>query len=1798
MNREYLKNLFLQEIGRDDYLAVFRDSISKVVSLELINAAIAQAIAIGTEEQFNDLLALFLLHIELNPLFHEKFCRSDFNAFLLSKPLTGQSYEKVRCIYEKASVEPPAVKREHREFFRKNFYNHHLYRVFFTGCTFDPDMGVGILGSAELRLFKGHLKHVCIGNRENEELLRYIDTLPIDDKDYYKAIVSPRYQVGEGMLAMGDNYIFYPSQTRGVAILEFLRPFLCYLNSGITGCRICGKKTLVLEGWRADMERLLHGRSWWHADDLCFVMMHYPPGRSRGMLKALLKLLFEKDCTSERFAALGHFELRECSKEEDMVVEVLKSVSISEREHDFRAALRMFPYLQFTKKILFSYFVVLYEGFLKYESPFVRDVIRNIVVRNKSRFFRVRGMIFEYYANGLSAEGEEVVKRMKACENKENMDAGECPVPPEYGFESRFKPLASFFDEDYRSFVENNMFYIYPLAYSVPALSCHFSDPSFTRKNNHYLVIALFLRGEEQKIEEMGYTQAELSRMGVEVLVPLFFNNYFNYERLSRYFGDVRRYISTNLSKFLFVLKSVYTERPFELGACVFKVLRQAMDAISSDIEVLFNYLFPFIEFFMSRNNSKCSDRCKNVFIEYFLSRFEDKCFVRNMSRIFPYLDTKKILELTDADEETKCLEAIDALLENKGYFAQHIAAEKAIRLLKTMLIRTGESQSLGGGTAECRTTPADEFDEEYFVRCLLTLFFKNHGLRLKLAYVFRKLQQSDNEMRALIGCISPRFLKLGSSADRHEVPVVLGTTESIAKAMIKQYLLEIDPRKQDLHFFVIQEALKFIKGPLDEKTENIVEQFRKTQYSYKHSTAGPKGRLYEKTHKYKRFLENVFHHTLCEMEHVVEDHFRLLQYGNLFEIQFLEFNCLCLARLALEHGRGHDLLDMVKEVVGDLEEGVDKRICRFILRLHKFTEERFICSKDALRISYHLRDHYRSIQILEAMIREQRSRELFDMLQYCYYSIRDYEKTKGINTSFTRLTSVNLFFEFCMGKNYAAARKVLDSRTLYIDSAAHHTSTQDVADILPSPEDTALSINTLLSDLLEGFEDEEISKFLEDCRAIEKDFGEWRSLSSKSEICQHFIKDCELISKSRDLLVTLDLVAGRRELSDNNPILLECHRLLVPGLKEMFSKAEMPKATVPPTLSLGGVQDRIPYSDENHSVAVGRYASIDEFERDLSLTAIQGHRREGDYSKCIREIGNMLLKKEWCVFYELAKLHTAQGNVRDAKVCLKKVLSLFPKTSVFYRKALIKHAELVDTKSGYKEALGALSNSASLFLLSAKKFEGTESTKAMEYYIKCVGCSGRYLDEAIPRIFHLFSELATAREIKAGCELMDVLREENLSVLPPFYSQIISRLSHSNSEVSAGISKVVFELMERYPGETFWKSLSTINSQTAETRKRAEGVTSALSFENKVLLSNVKKIAEQLTLIAKSKKKELSMENDFPALVRLLPIGVSIPNTRTTIHGVEEGISIFCSLQCPKRICFVGADGKQYYWLCKYQDDLRKDSRFMDLNVIINNMFKRQNMSKYIRTYTVIPFSHCSGMIEWIDGLSSLKAICSSYYSSNEISISNMAKKYTSKRKIGPGDWAAVVGRFPPVFHRWFHDSFPQPLSWFSARNSYTSTCAVMNIVGWFMGLGDRHAENILFDVHTGDTVHVDLNCIFGRGRELDIPERVPFRLTQNIADAFGVIGLEGTYNAACCATLDLFLRNRNVLISNLLSFVYDPLFEWKKKTASTPKKIIDELCSKLEDLDVTSKVDALNEEACSDGNLCMMYIGWLPFI
>lgn len=54
------------------------------------------------------------------------------------------------------------------------------------------------------------------------------------------------------------------------------------------------------------------------------------------------------------------------------------------------------------------------------------------------------------------------------------------------------------------------------------------------------------------------------------------------------------------------------------------------------------------------------------------------------------------------------------------------------------------------------------------------------------------------------------------------------------------------------------------------------------------------------------------------------------------------------------------------------------------------------------------------------------------------------------------------------------------------------------------------------------------------------------------------------------------------------------------------------------------------------------------------------------------------------------------------------------------------------------------------------------------------------------------------------------------------------------------------------------------------------------------------------------------------------------------------------------------------------------------------------------------------------------------------------------------------------------------------------------MSMVGYIIGLGDRHLDNVLIDMTTGEVVHIDYNVCFEKGESLSLlcpltPARVP---------------------------------------------------------------------------------------------------------
>ena len=89
---------------------------------------------------------------------------------------------------------------------------------------------------------------------------------------------------------------------------------------------------------------------------------------------------------------------------------------------------------------------------------------------------------------------------------------------------------------------------------------------------------------------------------------------------------------------------------------------------------------------------------------------------------------------------------------------------------------------------------------------------------------------------------------------------------------------------------------------------------------------------------------------------------------------------------------------------------------------------------------------------------------------------------------------------------------------------------------------------------------------------------------------------------------------------------------------------------------------------------------------------------------------------------------------------------------------------------------------------------------------------------------------------------------------------------------------------------------------------------------------------------------------------------------------------------------------------------------------------------------------------------------------------------------------------------------------TWLHRRTNYTRSLAVMSMVGYVLGLGDRHPSNLMLDRKSGKVLHIDFGDCFEVAMQREkFPEKVPFRLTRMLVKAMEVSEIEGSFRLTC---------------------------------------------------------------------------------
>uniref|UniRef100_A0A8C4EGN0 non-specific serine/threonine protein kinase n=1 Tax=Dicentrarchus labrax TaxID=13489 RepID=A0A8C4EGN0_DICLA len=335
-----------------------------------------------------------------------------------------------------------------------------------------------------------------------------------------------------------------------------------------------------------------------------------------------------------------------------------------------------------------------------------------------------------------------------------------------------------------------------------------------------------------------------------------------------------------------------------------------------------------------------------------------------------------------------------------------------------------------------------------------------------------------------------------------------------------------------------------------------------------------------------------------------------------------------------------------------------------------------------------------------------------------------------------------------------------------------------------------------------------------------------------------------------------------------------------------------------------------------------------------------------------------------------------------------------------------------------------------------------------------------------------------------------------------------------------------------------------------------------------------------------------LHLDEISPRLVSMTKTEMALPgevsaSDAVTIQNVGNTITILPTKTKPKKLFFLGSDGRSYPYLFKGLEDLHLDERIMQFLSIVNTMFTKINQQEqphfHARHYSVTPLGTRSGLIQWVDGATPLFGLYKRWQQRETVLQTQKAQDSFQQQPVPPvprpselyysriGPALKAVGLSLDVTRRdWplsvmkevlkeLMEATPSnllakelwcscttPSEWWRVTQSYARSTAVMSMVGYIIGLGDRHLDNVLIDMTTGEVVHIDYNVCFEKGKSLRVPEKVPFRMTHNIETALGVTGVEGIFRLSCEQVVQMMRRGRETLLTLLEAFVYDPLVDW----------------------------------------------------
>jgi len=171
----------------------------------------------------------------------------------------------------------------------------------------------------------------------------------------------------------------------------------------------------------------------------------------------------------------------------------------------------------------------------------------------------------------------------------------------------------------------------------------------------------------------------------------------------------------------------------------------------------------------------------------------------------------------------------------------------------------------------------------------------------------------------------------------------------------------------------------------------------------------------------------------------------------------------------------------------------------------------------------------------------------------------------------------------------------------------------------------------------------------------------------------------------------------------------------------------------------------------------------------------------------------------------------------------------------------------------------------------------------------------------------------------------------------------------------------------------------------------------------------------------------------------------------------VVEKCKIMDSAKKPIWLVFKNAEseGSNYIVIFKAGDDLRQDMLTLQMLRVMDKLWKNSNLNLKLNAYQCIVTGKDTGMIEVV---------------TDAMTIAKIQKAH--ERPLSEFN--------PEVLYEWLNQQNKTPIELENAIQNFTSSCAGYCVATYFLGIGDRHNDNIMLK-KDGHFFHIDFGHFFG---------------------------------------------------------------------------------------------------------------------